>query len=889
MQPTTTGLIKCFIWQLWYIPELGVGATWACIYSAFPALLSIADHIINMMVINVAVEGKQKTLLGFFALALAGSFSLRHLLALRMRDLKLGGKATQYLRGAIFDTMIQFTPASQAKLPDSSVTLSVFRDVDDAVGDVWVTFFKFIASIVEVFFNAIFFLVVACLHHEAIWILVVPFVIIICNVAMLKQTKREQRQLKTAALARQNTWVSFLAENCELRAAVTNYRKTHDVSVEFQHHHKKANAANFRCATLETRILWVSKWFSVAIGALLVYILGVTVINGNMEVGTMIAMLGGVKALGANIGKAFTQIYTMTGAQSSIERIAELLNSDTRRKMLFRAAMRREEMLKTCGESAAAKQSAFGYVRVRFADAKVGLKVTMTPAASCLRGDPRCGVVAVVDHKAGRVAVRWDDSAETTDESREWWDGGAEPALGSLGKIEFNQADFQYPSLYSLDASSAGPPRSAEDFTVGGGVEHVWRGRGTVEAIDGEGTDKVVRVLFANDETHDYKPDALDVGKLQPLEDSAVPPSPPGELAKCWANTHRDGMIIQGLCASIPAGRMVLFSHQAGDSKQRVTGTSTLLQLIVRHILPTQGYITFPADWRLRYLTAEPLIFPRSLWYNLTFGVQHLDEAGKPLHSKEEVKELCQLLGLPKPWLDMHLGADEQEHPDRASLGHGGRHIGLSKRILISIARVLLSSPQLLLIDKALDPLGASGATKCAAILRELVRLRGLRCLPTDLEAIPQYTLRKPCTVIVSTSIPEIYQILAGESGDGIKGGDGAAPFAVGHSEGMCRSLMYEQPLTQASVPTSPAALCPTPRSGSTTLQPDGSYGSDMVWSESSSDACGDDPFYTSAVINRASAFQAPSHCHVHVVNFTDHLSKVSTENQTVGGGHCSL
>lgn len=194
-----------------------------------------------------------------------------------------------------------------------------------------------------------------------------------------------------------------------------------------------------------------------------------------------------------------------------------------------------------------------------------------------------------------------------------------------------------------------------------------------------------------------------------------------------------------------------------------------MLKLIARQTIPKKGYIDYPGNWRVRFVGSDTNFFNDSVWGNLTFGIQHFNKDGSPLHSREEITDLLEKMGLSKDWSEQHLADGPQGH-----MGYGGTKVNHAARAILNIARALLSSPQLLLIANAIDSLGAHAARKVVKVLRELVAKKGLPCLCTEYKAVP-WKLKKPRTVIVSTRSPDIYSILFadGRDGDGLYLGGG--------------------------------------------------------------------------------------------------------------------
>jgi len=152
--------------------------------------------------------------------------------------------------------------------------------------------------------------------------------------------------------------------------------------------------------------------------------------------------------------------------------------------------------------------------------------------------------------------------------------------------------------------------------------------------------------------------------------------------------------------------------------------------------------VWYPANLRTRFVGDKPMIFNRNLMFNLQFGNQ------KP-HKEEDIWALCQKLGLSENLI----GKGDLE------LGISGEKISLSNRIIVCIARALLSSVDILLLSNTLDSLNEAMAHRLLKALKELVEEKGMPCLPRDME-VPK-PLRKKKTVLYITNNSNIEKFAA--------------------------------------------------------------------------------------------------------------------------------
>lgn len=182
-----------------------------------------------------------------------------------------------------------------------------------------------------------------------------------------------------------------------------------------------------------------------------------------------------------------------------------------------------------------------------------------------------------------------------------------------------------------------------------------------------------------------------------------------------------------------PVNMMIEPGQVIAVTAEHSSGKNTFLKLIARIILPTEGFVWVPSNLRMRFISEKPMIFTRSLMFNLTFGNQ------KP-HEEKHIWDLCRKLGLSETLI----GNGDME------LGTNGEKVSLSNRILICIARALLSSADILLFSNSLDSMNEKKAKQIVDVLFDLVANQGLPCLEQDMQA-PQ-ALRKRKTVIYITN-----------------------------------------------------------------------------------------------------------------------------------------
>ena len=198
----------------------------------------------------------------------------------------------------------------------------------------------------------------------------------------------------------------------------------------------------------------------------------------------------------------------------------------------------------------------------------------------------------------------------------------------------------------------------------------------------------------------------------------------------------KEGMVV-------PQGGVVLVQGHTDHTQKSVVGKSTFLKALARVYVPFSGYIHYPDNLRVRLLDTEPDIIADSIFKNLEFGNQHK-------HEPQDVRALCQLLRISRYlWDDLETDENGNEIWGVALAGANGHRLSVSDRVKISIARALLSSVHMLLLNNTLDLLDITDATHIVSVLERFCEHRGVECLGVDM-AVP-WKLRKKTTVLLST------------------------------------------------------------------------------------------------------------------------------------------
>ena len=200
------------------------------------------------------------------------------------------------------------------------------------------------------------------------------------------------------------------------------------------------------------------------------------------------------------------------------------------------------------------------------------------------------------------------------------------------------------------------------------------------------------------------------------------------------SRTHHP-VLPDNLNFTVEPGQMVALTGSSASGK------ATLLSLIAGTFIPTKGFSYRPSNWRVRFADGVPLLYDATLMYNLRFG-EFVE------HPEKEIWALCAKLGLSHDLL----GDAEFD------VGFMGEKIPYSDRVVVQIARILLSSVDLVLLAGSLDGIGERHMERVIKVLHELIDNRGLPCLESEIGESP-LALRKVKTVIISSKLHHVVDL----------------------------------------------------------------------------------------------------------------------------------
>jgi len=206
-------------------------------------------------------------------------------------------------------------------------------------------------SIIKLFFISIFMLSTIYVQAESndapelLWLMITPFVLIVTDAALFVKTFTKGARKNNEMMHADDEWGSFVAQASFLRQVITDFRKGYAITAMFKEVHQLFNVTAYKAATHQRNAQARANMFPTLIASFMLVFLGWKAMTGQITVGAYIAFMNTINAVGPTIDSIFMSFFTIGKGYTSIIHVADLLNSETRRKMLFDQQIKRRDLI----------------------------------------------------------------------------------------------------------------------------------------------------------------------------------------------------------------------------------------------------------------------------------------------------------------------------------------------------------------------------------------------------------------------------------------------------------------------------------------------------------------------------------------------------------------
>jgi len=361
-------MVSAFIKHLYH--DLNSEATTGALLKIYPAFQWLINTMMVYFALNWCVkinkdgtpkmdQSSGRVLLIILGVAFIFGVGLWHFFLDKFENLKLGGKARMLLRRALVSTMVQLTSAESAQFPSGECLSIMSEQVENSTSVCWTGMMNVWAQLVRLVVMTI--LTIVLVVQKVPYILPIPFVMMAIDFYVLRKRVDKQVVLFGRFMDIDNTWKAMVIEMSELRGLITAYRAGYSLECDFAALNKNSNAARFTAQKYQNNTQKVLKWnHTIWIFAVFVYggmcsSPGIDdegkAVTGIIDAGAFVTLIGTMNSYDAVIANLFDSLFNCINGFVSVQKIATLLNADTRRKALLAAKARRRRILAEILES----------------------------------------------------------------------------------------------------------------------------------------------------------------------------------------------------------------------------------------------------------------------------------------------------------------------------------------------------------------------------------------------------------------------------------------------------------------------------------------------------------------------------------------------------------
>ena len=266
------------------------------------------------------------------------------------QGLRLAGKARQMLRSAIVHHTVQLSPNAMQHFTVGKVSKIVDQQVRVALETTWDAAFSLEAAVCRIcgaVALALFLMwdpSISVGWRISTFASFLPFTMIAFNVVLLGRSIGRLSQLSQESIDAVAAWSEYMMEAMSLRPLIMSYKLGYATATEFTRLHKDANARTFRASRYQADTVFTAELFSLILAVAFILYAGLRMQrHEEMEIATFISAYNTIQAFGGMLAQIFSCLFLMGEGIASIREVAELLNSDTRRRLLLLSSVERQE------------------------------------------------------------------------------------------------------------------------------------------------------------------------------------------------------------------------------------------------------------------------------------------------------------------------------------------------------------------------------------------------------------------------------------------------------------------------------------------------------------------------------------------------------------------
>mmetsp|Transcript_17480 Transcript_17480/g.61073 ORF Transcript_17480/g.61073 Transcript_17480/m.61073 type:complete len:930 (-) Transcript_17480:202-2991(-) len=260
--------------------------------------------------------------------------ALEHLIEVRTRMLRLGGKASLMLRANVFSTMLQLADSAMQSFDEGDVQKTLDTEVEAAVTGVWLQAFTMLRTLLSLLVKLIITVRIASTLRlsEALVIAACIPVMIVTVLLVFSKRRHKQLALRMKAFGLEKNWSAFVTMCSACSPLILMYKRGWFFTKQFQQCHARYNAAAYDAGVHHSWTMWTLRYLFVLISAVVIVFGGTAVRDYGLPIGSFLVLLRSVDGFGKDILDCTHLANSMVVGTAAVRKIADVLNAETRRQ-----------------------------------------------------------------------------------------------------------------------------------------------------------------------------------------------------------------------------------------------------------------------------------------------------------------------------------------------------------------------------------------------------------------------------------------------------------------------------------------------------------------------------------------------------------------------------